>query len=677
MDPSPTRKEGQSSLCDSCRNLELASVLEGLKDAEIPKYGKPLLSLGRRPTNISNVTCDLCRFFFGMSTEYRRRYRQHVRLFDRLTHHDSLPFDQSIPSLFLSVVRENSRLDYDWRIRREIIQTGISVYRPTTTALTQIVRDVDPNAINYKLLVNFLSDCNNDHVQCNQVGTQSNSLPYIKLLDCQEQKLVISGMRDQRYCCLSYVWGNHSRGSDSLYQEAMTGKILIANLPLTIQDSIQVVLNMGLRYLWVDRYCVNQEDSVEKTLMLRNMDQIYENAELTIVNLYGENDQAGLPGVSCVTRMIQPRYDISSGSLIFSCPAISRIIADSKWATRGWTYQEVRLSRRCLFFTHHQVYFVCQDSTRSEAVPMSHGGPWVVEALNSDSLSDVVTIFGGDDSLMNPLLDDILVFSQRKLTYQSDILDAFRGILARSGFITFWGVPITAIDAITDPSKGLALGMTWSRRPDWLKGKHLAVKEKVPYTRCLGFPTWSWASVAGEICVIGADEVAKLVNSFKGIENVANIEFFARSGDSWVSLAEYIPMQPSNILPETLESRELLVEGDILQVRLSNDASQFSVLGINQAGGSTHHAYIDVDSEREESLRRSMDAHGIEEALVLVLREYPKSPPGKRGRMVLILLRWIADGRAERRGLLSSHVESWDFDLLRSMQTTRKRFILR
>jgi hypothetical protein len=84
-------------------------------------------------------------------------------------------------------------------------------------------------------------------------------------------------------------------------------------------------------------------------------------------------------------------------------------------------------------------------------------------------------------------------------------------------------------------------------------------------------------------------------------------------------------------------------------------------------------------SEREESLRRSgfIDGNGIEEALVLVLREHPKSPPGKRGRIVLMLLRWMADGRAERCGLLSNHVENWDFDFLKSLQTILRKSTLK
>jgi hypothetical protein len=99
----------------------------------------------------------------------------------------------------------------------------------------------------------------------------------------------------------------------------------------------------------------------------------------------------------------------------------------------------------------------------SEVVPKPPGSPWVVESLNSDNLGDIVALFGGDKSRMDLLVDDRLIFTQRTLTYPGDVLDAFRGILARSTYISPWGVPIIPKGTTRDPSKGLALGLTWSK----------------------------------------------------------------------------------------------------------------------------------------------------------------------------------------------------------------------
>ena len=50
----------------------------------------------------------------------------------------------------------------------------------------------------------------------------------------------------------------------------------------SIQSTIRVVRKLGRKYLWVDKYCINQNDEADKQMMLRNIDLIYENAEVTI-----------------------------------------------------------------------------------------------------------------------------------------------------------------------------------------------------------------------------------------------------------------------------------------------------------------------------------------------------------------------------------------------------------
>lgn len=37
-------------------------------------------------------------------------------------------------------------------------------------------------------------------------------------------------------------------------------------------------MKLGMRYLWVDKYCINQANNVGKMEHIRNMDKIYRNA---------------------------------------------------------------------------------------------------------------------------------------------------------------------------------------------------------------------------------------------------------------------------------------------------------------------------------------------------------------------------------------------------------------
>ena len=145
------------------------------------------------------------------------------------------------------------------------------------------------------------------------------------------------------------------------------------------------------------------------------------------------------------------------GCLISSYPPIKTVLNTSVWATRGWIYQEARLSRRCLFFTEYQVYGVCRETTRSEAVLSESHHCWISLGLNYRRLN--AKLYGEGNAIMDGLIQDRFSFSRRRLTYESDILDAFRGMLNRSLFVTFWGVPITLPGAEMDPHTGLALGL--------------------------------------------------------------------------------------------------------------------------------------------------------------------------------------------------------------------------
>jgi hypothetical protein len=178
---------------------------------------------------------------------------------------------------------------------------------------------------------------------------------------------------------LSYVWGSQEVGR----KRRALRKFSAEKIPLTVRDAIQVVRSLGRKYLWVDRYCIDQDNASEKEFMIRNMDLIYENSETTIVASYGEDDQSGLPGVSTVLRTQQPSFETANGRFISSCPPISTMIANAKWNSRGWTYQEARLSRRCLFFSEYQAYFVCRQSTWSEAVSFDPSSSSLTELLNS------------------------------------------------------------------------------------------------------------------------------------------------------------------------------------------------------------------------------------------------------------------------------------------------------
>jgi hypothetical protein len=133
-----------------------------------------------------------------------------------------------------------------------------------------------------------------------------------------------------------------------MYITNKTSRPTLDDLPKVINDSIDVTLRLHLRYLWVDRYCIDQSDEHNKHNQIRQMDLIYANAQVTIIAAAGAGPDYGLQGVRGTLRRYQPNLSIGRLLIASTLPHPKWLVKSSKWATRGWTYQEGLLSKRRL-----------------------------------------------------------------------------------------------------------------------------------------------------------------------------------------------------------------------------------------------------------------------------------------------------------------------------------------
>src|SRR6266536_380356 len=91
-------------------------------------------------------------------------------------------------------------------------------------------------------------------------------LPYVSLIDCATGNIV-KGSLSHQFLALSYVWGPQNEPPELNSVDYFS----LQNAPLTVRDAAKAVLEIGRRYLWVDRYCINQQDESEKKMMIENM----------------------------------------------------------------------------------------------------------------------------------------------------------------------------------------------------------------------------------------------------------------------------------------------------------------------------------------------------------------------------------------------------------------------
>ena len=351
-----------------------------------------------------------------------------------------------------------------------------------------LARKLIPDKVNYRLISEWLQLCRSMHVSCGSDGGLGNGqIPGLKVIDCTTGNIVpfdsLSGntscgeeSKTSEYVTLSYVWGKDPSEGPVISQQQQS---LPSSLPLTIRDTIQVVKRLGYKYLWIDRYCIPQDDPPLKHIQIKNMGRIFSHSVLTIIAAAGEGPGYGLPGVSERRRVEQLTVQVDAEgngiSLAFyEQPGLA--IGESKWHTRGWTYQEGHLSRHRLVFTDEMVYFQCHEMHGDEvlSLPIAEGhiGGHVSGVDNKAEFDEIRCLLFDDQELNfacvfpcglrpgwpseNTVWHRIEEFSERQLSFDGDTLDAVAGVFEmytlgnstkheRDRISFFYGLPIAAL----------------------------------------------------------------------------------------------------------------------------------------------------------------------------------------------------------------------------------------
>jgi hypothetical protein len=247
-------------------------------------------------------------------------------------------------------------------------------------------------------------------------------------IDVERLKIVPVSLTD-RFVALSYVWGQN------ILQTTVATKsepeIDIDQLPLTIQDAIIAVRQLGETHLWVHSLCIDQKDEDQLAAQTKQMHLIYSLAIFTIVAVHGDSAAAGLPGVRSGTRASDITTISIIGKRLYASPHgnFTSMISEKTWRKRGWTYQEEQLSRRCLYFGEHEVLFRCRAGTaREKTKPLNlkhkHLNPYCSNfegALPLDNWTSAT-----EPWTFKHYVDIVSQYLQRRLTFEIDILRAFR-----------------------------------------------------------------------------------------------------------------------------------------------------------------------------------------------------------------------------------------------------------
>ncbi|KAE9368928.1 HET-domain-containing protein [Stipitochalara longipes BDJ] len=372
-----------------------------------------------------------------------------------------------------------------WPSERWAHQKGyLSAVQPIRSSGHFGFRLISPESFDHQFVKDCISYCSLNHSSCKTQQTQD--LPiFFRVIDCKTRQVVVAEPGCQ-YLALSYVWGATTGTSDDNPRG-------LDKCPKVINDSIDVTLMLTFRYLWVDRYCVDQLDAEDKHHQIQQMDLIYANAIATIIAAGGDDPEYGLPGVNGTSRKQQPHVRIRGHLLASSLPHPSLSVNRSRWATRGWTYQESILSRRRILFTDEQVLFECNSMHCTESQSS------ILDELHRKDDKNIFMLDPAGSALKwktptwdpSDIIHFLAEFSKRELSYPTDAINAMQGIFqmfSRSHF------PVYHLEGV--PVVSTASGV-FSQEYSFLKG--LSWYHNSPGKRRPEFPSWSWAGWTGRL----------------------------------------------------------------------------------------------------------------------------------------------------------------------------------
>jgi hypothetical protein len=327
----------------------------------------------------------------------------------------------------------------------------------------------------------------------------------LRLIDVEKRCLEdVAEDGPRKYLALSYVWGKAKMFCLTTANKSLLtceGSLDAENVPLTISDAMLLTKKLGQRYLWVDSLCIIQDEDADKARFIPRMNTIYNQAELTIVAAAGDNANAGLPGLLPGTRKQQVSLAAHGVPILRTLHAepndFDHYLSYTTWNSRGWTMQERALSRRALIFTSQQVYWECKESSWCEE---SHWEttdlPKLRRAVPESKvhLSNLTTLAEERiDELKSPYREAVMQYTQRQFSFESDILNAFEGIMdaiqVATGDTFFWALPqsiFTSAICWYDPSV--------SRRTAMYS---LHSESDLNSSTPIPFPSWSWLGWLG------------------------------------------------------------------------------------------------------------------------------------------------------------------------------------
>lgn len=585
----PNEPFAEDQLCSTCSTINFEEVLHPCCDVHFPHA----VGLGTAQRILNNTSCPACRLVSSCISSYDgtipstsciqivpRKCSFEFRQKPAGPEHDVDGVKGPKPVKWLSieacghgmVPTHGKQLDVD--LQCESVGMGALIpVEPTYERKydgmfsrkwdsTDIyARQVSP-VVDIKLIRQWMSYCTTHHTEiCGTKFMNPHARQSVRLIDVQQKQLV-DGDLGFKYTALSYVWGRDTKPlltKSNLEQYLRPGGFTKDDIPLTIWDAMDLVVDLGERYLWVDSACIIQDDPVDKQQKLPMMGEIYNHAMLVIIAAV-KNAHSGLPGRGQQKRhWNRPKEIIQGLHFTTGQPELHYKLDTTIWNTRGWTYQEGQLARRALIFTDHEVYWNCRQEAWCEDrftefqnvrhSPDSHNSLFSPEKVSHPAvlINDSFIRFEYFVCSTWEYCQKVQAFSIRSMSISDDAFWAILGILKSllpkfpDGYI--WGMPKDCLDA----------ALLWETDYACQRYPPLVILTDTKGWQEFEIPSWSWIGKGSKVWYNDVCSVQSMVEWHEPVqygrdcqeerESYLESKIFAANPDLMGTISEFARLQ--------------------------------------------------------------------------------------------------------------------------------------
>jgi hypothetical protein len=293
-------------------------------------------------------------------------------------------------------------------------------------------------------------------------------------------------MANTKYAALSHCWGTKTHlKTTSENLDAMLSGISLQALPKTCQDAVRVCRDLGLRYLWIDTFCIIQENESEWRYEAGRMSTVYGNAFLVLAASASYGDEGGMFPKRKSHYLHTVSFEWKGHDIELQLQPWREhyehyFAGEGPLSERAWAYQERILGRRVLLYHVNEIAWECNERWRCECgvgdqVGASKHRYNFHEMIRSNQQSEQ-TLY---EKWRMKIVD---VYASRSLSKQTDKLPAISGV-----------AEVFRLQLKDDYLAGL-----WRhdliRGLLWFNARNLYLCS-IPSEYCA--PSWSWASLAG------------------------------------------------------------------------------------------------------------------------------------------------------------------------------------